>query len=112
MDGARPSDYDPLVALWRCPHCATPQRPAARCWVCGRGIPSCATCRFFRTGVTTRWGYCARRPTHLPVRGGDVRLCWEPAPALLSVAVDPVGGGDDLASPRPAGLGLLAPAEG
>ena len=46
------------MALWRCPHCGTPQPVAARCWVCRRSSTSCATCRHFRTSVAARIGYC------------------------------------------------------
>ena len=91
------------MALWRCPHCGTPQPVAARCWVCRRSSTSCATCRHFRTSVAARIGYCGLDRGHEPLSGAEVRSCWDGAPlALEDVAPppSPVVAGDTIA-PRP-----------
>lgn len=65
------------MATWRCPHCATPQAEASRCWVCGRSSVNCSTCRNFRRSVADRLGYCGLDPTHAPLRGDEQRGCWQ-----------------------------------
>lgn len=62
---------------WRCPHCATPQPIAARCWVCRRSSTSCSTCRHFRASVAVNVGYCGLDRARLPLRGDEIRGCWE-----------------------------------
>ena len=56
---ARAASYHRAMPMWRCPHCATPQAEAARCWVCHRSTTSCASCRNFRRSITAGVGYCA-----------------------------------------------------
>ena len=62
---------------WRCPHCSTPQRESSRCWVCHRSSTSCGTCRHFRGSVAARVGYCGLDRRRQPLRGDEVRACWE-----------------------------------
>ena len=62
---------------WRCPYCSTPQPEASRCWVCHRSSTSCGTCRHFRQSVAARTGFCGLDRTHEPLRGDEVRSCWE-----------------------------------
>jgi hypothetical protein len=62
---------------WRCPHCETPQPEASRCWVCHRSSTSCGTCRHFRRSVAARTGFCALDRRREPLRGDEVRACWE-----------------------------------
>jgi hypothetical protein len=64
---------------WRCPHCATPQPEASRCWVCHRSSTSCGTCRHFRQSVAARVGYCGLDRRRQPLEGDEVRACWEDA---------------------------------
>jgi hypothetical protein len=66
---------------WRCPHCETPQPEASRCWVCHRSSTSCGTCRHFRRSVAERTGFCALDRRRRPLRGDEVRACWEDATA-------------------------------
>jgi hypothetical protein len=66
---------------WRCPHCETPQPEASRCWVCHRSSTSCGTCRHFRRSVAAQTGFCALDRRHQPLRGDEVRACWEDAGA-------------------------------
>jgi hypothetical protein len=82
------------MATWRCPHCGTPQKEAARCWVCHRSTTSCSTCRHYRQGVTARLGYCALDRYRTVLTGAEERPCWErspdegvapPAPAAVPV---------------------------
>jgi hypothetical protein len=85
--------------MWRCPHCGTPQAETARCWVCRRSSTSCATCRHFRHSVAANLGYCGLDRTREPLRGDEIRPCWEsavtvapsqdeaaPAPPILATA--------------------------
>ena len=62
---------------WRCPHCSTPQPESSRCWVCHRSSTSCGTCRHFRGSVAARVGYCGLDRRRQPLRGDEVRACWE-----------------------------------
>lgn len=62
---------------WRCPHCETPQEEASRCWVCHRSSTSCGTCRHFRGSVAARVGFCGLDRRREPLRGDEVRACWE-----------------------------------
>ena len=65
------------MALWRCPHCGTPQPVAARCWVCRRSSTSCGTCRHFRASVAARIGYCGLDRGRRPLAGDEIRGCWD-----------------------------------
>src|SRR4051794_14583072 len=64
---------------WRCPHCETPQPEASRCWVCHRSSTSCGTCRQFQRSVAARTGFCGLDRRRRPLRGDEVRPCWEDA---------------------------------
>ena len=77
------------MALWRCPHCGTPQPVAARCWVCRRSSTSCATCVHFRTSVAARIGYCGLDRGREPLSGGEVRSCWVGRPLVLEDEASP-----------------------
>ena len=68
---------------WRCPHCETPQPEASRCWVCHRSSTSCGTCRHFRRSVAARTGFCGLDRRHEPLRGDEVRACWEDGAAPI-----------------------------
>ncbi|MEO8438186.1 MAG: hypothetical protein ABI562_06970 [Chloroflexota bacterium] len=70
------------MPMWRCPHCGTPQAETARCWVCRRSSTACATCQNFRRSVAAQLGYCGLDLKRLPLRGDEIRGCWEPAVAL------------------------------
>jgi hypothetical protein len=70
------------MAMWRCPHCGTPQAETARCWVCHRSSTACATCRHFRRSVAAQLGYCGLDRARKPLRGDEIRGCWEAAIAV------------------------------
>jgi hypothetical protein len=70
------------MPVWRCPHCATPQAEASRCWVCRRSTTSCVTCRHYRRGISGGLGLCGLDPKHGPVADTDVRACWVGAPVV------------------------------
>jgi hypothetical protein len=72
--------YDPCMPLWRCPHCATPQPEASRCWLCGRSTTTCAACRHYRRGVASGLGLCGKNPGRLALRGTEMQPCWEGRP--------------------------------
>jgi tagatose-1,6-bisphosphate aldolase non-catalytic subunit AgaZ/GatZ len=74
------------MPLWRCPHCGTPQAETARCWVCHRSSTSCGTCRNFRASVAANVGYCGLDRGRLPLRGDEIRACWEELPAAAAIA--------------------------
>jgi hypothetical protein len=65
------------MPMWRCPHCGTPQPVTARCWVCRRSSTSCGTCRHFRGSVAANVGYCGLARDRRPLRGDEIRACWE-----------------------------------
>ena len=65
--------------MWRCPHCGTPQAETARCWVCHRSSTACATCRHFRRSIAAQLGYCGLDRQRGPLRGDEIRGCWEAA---------------------------------
>ncbi len=65
------------MPMWHCPHCGTPQAEAARCWVCRKSSTSCATCRHFRHSVAVQLGYCGLDRARGPLRGDEIRPCWE-----------------------------------
>jgi hypothetical protein len=95
VDSAAPGSYDSTMPMWRCPHCATPQAEAARCWVCHRSSTACATCRHFRRSVAAQLGYCGLDRRHLPLRGDEIRECWEGAIGVPA----PAAGGPPTAGP-------------
>jgi len=68
------------MAMWRCPHCGTPQAETARCWVCRRSSTSCGTCRHFRASVAAKVGYCGLDRQRRPISGDEIRACWESRP--------------------------------
>jgi hypothetical protein len=65
------------MPMWRCPHCGTPQAETARCWVCHRSSTACATCQNFRRSVAAQLGYCGLDRERRPLRGNEIRACWE-----------------------------------
>jgi hypothetical protein len=71
--------------MWRCPHCGTPQAETSRCWVCRRSSTACATCQNFRSSVAAQLGYCGLDRQRLPLRGDEIRACWEAAAPLPEV---------------------------
>jgi hypothetical protein len=85
--------YHPAMPMWRCPHCATPQPEAARCWVCHRSSTCCATCRHFRPSIAAQLGYCALGRYREPLAGGEIRACWESGVRLPETASAPIGSG-------------------
>ena len=91
--------YHPVMPSWRCPHCSTPQAEASRCWVCHRSSTSCGTCRQFRGSVAARVGFCGLDRRRKPLRGDEVRACWEDG--TVAAPPDPV---------TPGLLDLLTPA--
>jgi hypothetical protein len=93
------------MPMWRCPHCATPQAEAARCWVCHRSTTACATCRHFRRSVAAHLGYCGLDRQRRPLRGNEIRACWESpgAQAGLVGGATPSGG---IAGPGVANVGM------
>src|SRR5688500_18517644 len=71
------------MSMWRCPHCGTPQTESARCWVCRRSSTACGTCRHFRRSVAAQLGYCGLDRQRLPLRGDEIRPCWEGRPGVV-----------------------------
>ncbi|MEX1169727.1 MAG: hypothetical protein WEE50_06265 [Chloroflexota bacterium] len=69
------------MPIWRCPHCATPQAETARCWVCHRSSTACGACRHFRRAVAGQLGYCGLDRGRRPLKGDEIRPCWEAADA-------------------------------
>ena len=63
--------------MWSCPHCGTPQEETARCWVCRRSTVCCATCRHVRAAVAGGMTYCGLDRLRTPIRGDEIRPCWE-----------------------------------
>ena len=76
---------------WRCPHCATPQPEASRCWVCHRSSTSCGTCRHFRGSVAARVGFCGLDRRRQPLAGDEVRACWEDGATPVAAGSDHAG---------------------
>jgi hypothetical protein len=79
------------MALWRCPHCGTPQPVTARCWVCRRSSTSCATCRHFRASVAANVGYCGLDRERRPLAGDEIRGCWDGIPIHEEADAQPPG---------------------
>jgi hypothetical protein len=63
--------------MWQCPHCGARQAETGRCWVCHRSSTCCATCARFRRSLVGGIGYCALDRAHSPLRGDELRGCWE-----------------------------------
>jgi hypothetical protein len=82
------------MPLWHCPHCGAPQREAARCWVCRRSSTSCSTCRQFRRGVAGSIGYCGLDRHRAPLRGDEIRACWEGRADALAEPYTVLPGGE------------------
>ncbi len=78
--------YHPAMPMWRCPHCGTPQAETARCWVCHRSSTACATCQNFRRSVAAQLGYCGLDRERRPLRGNEIRACWEAATVPVEAA--------------------------
>src|SRR5436190_3057024 len=78
------------MAMWRCPHCGTPQAETARCWVCHRSSTACASCRHFRRSVAAQLGYCGLDRERRPLRGDEIRACWEASVVAVEPAEGPV----------------------
>ncbi len=80
--------------MWRCPHCATPQAEASRCWVCHRSSTGCASCRNYRRSISAGIAFCALDRGRQALTGQEIRPCWEPVITLTGAtagAVEPVG---------------------
>jgi hypothetical protein len=75
------------MPMWRCPHCGTPQAETARCWVCHRSSTACATCQNFRRSVAAQLGYCGLDRERRPLRGDEIRACWEASAVPIDGAV-------------------------
>src|SRR5688572_27227343 len=73
------------MPMWRCPHCGTPQAETARCWVCRRSSTACATCQNFRRSVAAQLGYCGLDRERRPLRGDEIRACWEASTIPIEV---------------------------
>jgi hypothetical protein len=82
------------MPMWRCPHCATPQAEAARCWVCHQSSTSCASCLNFRRSISAGVGYCALDRGRAALHGQEIRSCWEPVIALRGATTPAAGAGD------------------
>jgi hypothetical protein len=101
------------MPMWRCPHCGTPQAETARCWVCHRSSTSCATCRHFRHSVAAGLGYCGLDRGRLPLRGDEMRACWDGPPTGAGAAEeDSIEPAFTLASRDLPVIGLFADPEG
>lgn len=81
VDSRAARSYHRPMPMWRCPHCATPQAETARCWVCHRSSTACGACRHFRRAVAGQLGYCGLDRQRRPLRGDEIRPCWEAADA-------------------------------
>jgi hypothetical protein len=86
VDTESARSYHPSMPMWRCPHCATPQAETARCWVCHRSSTACGSCRHFRRSVAAQIGYCGLDRQRQPLRGDEIRGCWEPGDAAGATA--------------------------
>lgn len=64
------------MLTWRCPHCATVQAEATRCFLCGRSATSCGSCARFRPSLVSGVGYCADDRRREPLTGAEQRGCW------------------------------------
>jgi hypothetical protein len=109
VDSGLRRSYHSGMALWRCPHCGTPQPVAARCWVCRRSSTSCATCRHFRSSVAARIGYCGLDRERRPLAGTEIRGCWD---GLAVVADDAMAAPPPPPEPPPPSVARLRPFDG
>ena len=64
------------MLTWRCPHCATVQAEAPRCFLCDRSATSCGTCALFRRSLVNGLGYCSLDRRREPLTGDEQRGCW------------------------------------
>jgi len=87
------------MAMWRCPHCGTPQAETSRCWVCRRSSTTCSTCRHFRQSLAAQIGYCGLDRQRLPLAGTEHRGCWTGRASAPAAADEAKIAG----RPRPAG---------
>ena len=94
MDGGWTTSYHRPMPMWRCPHCATPQAEAARCWVCHRSNSGCSSCRNFRNSISAGVGYCALDRGRTALNGQEIRPCWEPVIGLTGGSGAPQASGD------------------
>ncbi len=85
-------------ATWQCPHCGARQPESGRCWVCHRPSTCCATCASFRPSLVAGIGYCALDRTRSPLRGTEMRGCWQAATrgvvTLFDRPLEPAGASD------------------
>src|SRR4051812_7460635 len=93
------------MPVWRCPHCATPQAEASRCWVCRRSTTSCVTCRHYRRGIAVGLGVCGLDPAHPVAAATDVQPCWVGLPVST---MGPVATGSGMVAVGPGRLDGLA----
>ena len=77
------------MAMWRCPHCGTPQAETARCWVCRQSSTTCSTCRNFQRSLAPNVGFCGLDRRRLPLTGAELRGCWATAAALPDTSEAP-----------------------
>ena len=91
LDRRSRRSYHPVMPMWRCPHCGTPQAETARCWVCHRSSTACATCRNYRRSVAGPLGYCGLDRQRQPLRGDEIRACWEATNVVVEAQTGPVG---------------------
>jgi hypothetical protein len=54
--------------------------------VCHRSSTACATCRHFRRSVAAQLGYCGLDRRRQPLRGDEIRGCWEGSAAAAAEA--------------------------
>jgi hypothetical protein len=88
------------MPLWHGPHGGVPHPEAAGCWVCRRSSRVCGTCRNARRAVAGSFLYCALDRNRSPLRGDEVRACWEAAPIPV---VDATQGSGDAGGRDPGG---------
>ncbi len=80
------------MPIWRCPQCGTPQAETSKCWVCRRSSTACGSCRNFRRSVAGQLGFCGIDRQRRPLRGDEIRACWEAAPPPIEVPAAAVTG--------------------
>jgi hypothetical protein len=56
--------------------------------VCRRSSTSCATCRNFRHAVAVNLGYCGLDRDRQPLRGDEIRPCWEGVPEAAGAILE------------------------
>ncbi len=92
VDSKLHRSYHPGMPIWRCPQCGTPQAETSKCWVCRRSSTACGSCGNFRRSVAGQLGYCGIDRQRRPLRGDEIRSCWEAAPPPIDVAAAGVTG--------------------